>query len=138
MPLVPNSVQPGYLFVSSGTGQNNGRWTPLTFDKEWAVMGPVVATSGATGYLPPWIASTVCQLLSISVQVRSGSLTLDFKQNGTAIAGMTWLAVSTTVSSYSPTNTVMVSIGDLLGPVVDTISSAPDGLLINAVMWKYL
>ncbi len=137
MPLVPNSIQPGYLYVSSGTGQNNGRWTPLTFDKEWAVTGTVSATVGATGYLPPWIASTVCQLLSISVQVRSGSLTLDFRQNGTGIAGLTSLSATTTVTSYTPTNTVMVSIGDLLGPFVDTVSAA-DGLLVNAVMWKYL
>jgi hypothetical protein len=137
MPLIPNTNIPGYEYVSGGTGQNAGRWIPDTDSKDYAVQGTLVVPAGAGDQLPLFIVPWNGQLLSISGVLVSGSLTLDIKQNGTSITGLTSLAVSTTVASYTPTNTTLVSVGDTLQPVLDT-ASTPIGMSLSLVFWKYL
>ena len=137
MPLVPNTNAPGYLLVSTGAGQNGSYWIPLTDSKEYVVQGTIGVPSGATNYIGPHIIPVNGQLLSVTGLVRAGSLTLDIHQNGSAITGLTSLAISTTVATHTPTNTTLVSVGDALQPVVDTVSSA-DNLTLSFVYWVYL
>jgi hypothetical protein len=137
MPLVPNSNLPGYLFVSSGTGQNAGYWIPLTDSKEYVVQGVLAVASGGTNYIGPHIVPVNGQLLSVTGLVRAGSLTLDIKQNGSGITGLTSLAFNTTVATFTPTNTTLVSAGDTMQPVIDAVSSA-DNLTLSFVYWVYL
>ena len=138
MAVVPNTSQPGYVFVSKGTGQNDGFWTPLTDAKDYAWTSALSVTSGATGFLPPFISAINGQLLSVTGQLRSGSATIDIDHNGSAIGGLTSLAISTTATTYEPTNTTLIAIGDTLGPVIDTVTSTPDGLSLSFVIWVYL
>ena len=138
MPVTPNTNLPGYLFVSRGTGQNDGIWVPFTDSKEYLIQGTLGVPSGATNYLGPHIAPWNGQLLSVSLVCRAGSGTLDINQNGTAVTGLTSLAFGTgTPNTYTPTNTTLVSVGDLMATVIDTVSSA-DNLTVSFVYWIYL
>src|ERR1035438_6368066 len=134
MPVTPNTNLPGYLFVSRGTGQNDGIWVPFTDSKEYIIQGTIGVASGATNYLGPHIAPWNGQLLSVSLVCRAGSGTLNINQNGTAVTGLTSLAFGTTVASFAPTNTTLVSVGDLMATVIDTVSSA-DNLTVSFVYW---
>ena len=137
MPNVPNTNSPGYVFVSAGSGQNQGFWIPWTDEKDYAIGGTLVATTNLATTPPPHQLALNGQLLSISPFTLSGTCTIDFQQNGTGITGLTSLSVTSTPTTYTPTNTTMVAIGDLMGPIIDTISSGV-GLGITCVYWKYL
>ena len=137
MPLQPNTNSPGYINVSLGDGQNSSVWVPWTDEKDYALGGVLVVTTNAATTPPPHQLALNGQLLSISPFTLSGSCTIDFQQNGSSITGLTSLSVTTTPTTYFPTNDTIVAIGDLMGPIIDTISSGI-GLGITCVYWKYL
>jgi hypothetical protein len=137
VPVVPNTSQPGYLFVAQGNGQNSGYWTPLTDSKDFSIFGTVVATTGAANQYGPYRNNLQGQLLQVAGKVLSGSLNLDIQQNGTGITGLTSLAFTTTDAVFTPTNTTIVSVSDYLGPYINSVSSA-EGLQLSFLFWVYL
>jgi hypothetical protein len=137
MPLAPNTNQPGYLYVSKGTGQNDGQWVPFTDSKDYVVQGVLQVPSGGTNYIGPHIVPWNGQLLSVTGLVRAGSCVVSIYLDGSGIAGLTSLTFNTSVATYTPTDTVVVPVGSYLQPVIDSVSSV-DNLSLMFNYWIYL
>jgi hypothetical protein len=137
VPNIPNTNGPGYVFVSAGSGQNQGFWIPWTDEKDYAIGGTLVATTSLSTTPVPHQLALNGQLLSVSPFTLSGTCVIDIQQNGSGITGLTSLSVSSTPTTYTPTNPTYVAVGDLLGPIIDSVSSAV-GLGVTMIYWKYL
>lgn len=112
-------------------------WIPWTDEKDYAIGGTLVQTTSLTTTPIPHQLALNGQLLSVSPFTLSGTCTIDIRQNGSGITGLTSLAVTSTPTVYTPTANTFVSIGDLLGPIIDSVSSAI-GLGVTMTYWKYL
>lgn len=134
MPNVPNTNQSGLSLVSAGDGQNGTRfWGGNSHPMTYAVSGPLAIPSGASDYLPPFFmpvpVGQTWTLIGIRAMVRGAtSVTVNIQQNGLTVAGLSGVIITTTATSFAPTNPAPVADGDYFAPVVTAISGTPDGL----------
>jgi hypothetical protein len=95
----------------------------------YSVSGPLTEADGASYYLPPFFMPVepgfTLKLTSVIGMVRSGSLTLDVRQNGLSVGSL-----SVTTSPSSSTINSVVSENDYFQPVIASVSSA-DGLSLS-------
>ena len=100
----------------------------------YAVTGPIVVPSGATGYLPtffmPVPPGQTCALVGVRYMIRtpSDSCTIEIQQNGTNITGMTGLSVTSSPTTTTLSTAMDVFDNDHFNVVVTAIGTAPDGL----------
>jgi hypothetical protein len=140
MPNIPNTNQNGQILVSTGDGQNSSKWGGATFptvNRTYVITGAIGLPSGATNYIPPFpyvlLNGETVYLVGIQAAVRTGTVTLQINQNGTGIAGLTSVSVTSTSTYFTPTNPALVTSGDLFAPVVTAIGSTPDGMFVDFV-----
>lgn len=113
-------------------------WDPRTFT--YSVQGNVSVPSGNSNSLPPFFAPVLTNVTNARLRgamsvCESGSLTFSLNQNGTAIAGMSGLNVTSTESALlTPTGTITFAQGDLIQPVVTAVSS-PQPIGWSLVIW---
>jgi hypothetical protein len=152
--VAPATTQQGLVAVSVGDGTGSFQWVPATSlvvtipAKTWydnhiySVSGTLAVPSGTgsvpnvgpTAFLPPFpyvfpAASTVT-LVAVRYFCRSGTATMTCYQNGSAIAALTGLSVSSTPTTT--TCSVAVTSNDLFQPYLSAVSSA-DGLTVDFV-----
>ncbi len=134
----PHVSEPDRPWVSDGNG-HDGHWgywpdtNPHQRGAPYAVQGLLAVPSGATNFLPPFFLpiepGSIAKFIGVRAMVRSAtSITCNVQQNGSTIAGMTGIVVTTSASSFSPTTPIDVSDGDYFAPVITAVSGTPDGL----------
>ena len=131
MPNVPNTSQPQQTLLSVGNGSNASYWGDgnagiFQLTKSYAVLGPLVA------YTFPSFSMSVpsgqlVSLIAVITQLSAGTATVDITQNGTGIAGLTGLSVTTSSSGYvAPSGTTTVADLDRFAFVLSSPSSTGD------------
>lgn len=119
--------QNGRILISLGDGQGGNKWgtavSTVTIPVE--VSGDIEVADGATNYINPIIVEVPdgCEVTLVAVWavLRAGSCVIDIDQNGSGIAGLESLTVTTTNTRFQPESPVAVSNGDLFAPVVDSV-----------------
>lgn len=129
MPIIPNTNIPGWVLISGGSGQNGSSWSPLPDSKTFAIKG-TIDTDPVPPFFYPVVGTAI--LTSVEIQLLSGTCTLDIQQNGSNIAGLTSLSITTSPQNFMPNDVTYVMNLDLFGPNIDSVSSA-DGLTITFI-----
>jgi hypothetical protein len=137
---IPNTNQPGLLLTSVGDGLNTVQWSSgsaPTVNRTYSVSGPIAVPSSGTNFLPPFhyviLMGETVTFKGVYCELRTGSATIDIEQNGSAIAGLSSLSVTTTGTYTAASGTVSVASLDSFAPVVTAVSSTPDGMEITFV-----
>jgi hypothetical protein len=126
----PNCTSPGSIFTALGDGTPRGRWSPpagvvaFSITKTYVVFNPSAGALGVFHMTVP--AGVTVSLVSIIAVTSAGTCTVEAFHNGSAIAGLTSVSVSTTSTGRVPPTTNPTSVGDL-----DTFSatiSSPSGM----------
>lgn len=141
MPDIPNTNSAGKSLYSVGDGTNAATWgQPLQtiyLQYTYAVSGAIAVASGATNYLPPFyypvLGGQNVTLWGVRGRTRTGSLKLDINHNGAGITGLTSQTITTSTNTYNPSSTVSVVDGDYFAPLINTITSTPDGLTLTFI-----
>ena len=123
--------------IATVVGTVNVNYVAASLPFTYAVSGTVQVPSGATGFLPPQtipvIGSTTATILGAWVSTRAGTCTLSIDQNGSAIPGLSALAVTDVNTYYATTGSPTFANGDTWSPVVSAASGA-DGLAVTLVV----
>ena len=135
----PTTNKKGWVLTS--TGQGSGvKWTDpassfsVTLPYTFSVSGTLSVPSGATNFLPPFFFPVphgqAVKLMAVIGKVRSGSCTLSVQHNNVNTPGLVNLNITSSSSSHTPTNNIVVSNNDTFAPVISAVSSA-DGLSLT-------
>lgn len=136
----PNTNQSGKFLRSNGLGNPTAYWgnafAHIYLPYTYAVQGTLAVTSGSTEYLPefwfPIYGAQTATLAYVRAAVRAGTATISLAQNGTAIAGLSAISVTTTPTNFSPTNTTPVANLDAFQPSITAVSGS-DGLSLTLI-----
>ena len=127
-PLVGVTLVVGSINVNSVAAS-----IPFTY----AVSGTVQVPSGSAGFLPPQTmpvtGPTTATILGSWVSTRAGTCTLSIEKNGSAIPGLSALAVTDVNTYYAATGSPTFADGDTWSPVVSAASGA-DGLAVTLIV----
>lgn len=131
MPLIPATTQPGMILTSKGDGQNSSYWAAgndgsFQITKSYVILGPV-----ANYTFPRFTMSVpsgqIVGLVAVVAVLSAGTITVDVKQNGSGITGLTAVSVSTTSTGYVAPTTNPTPVADLDYFQITTSSTSSTG-----------
>ena len=130
MNSIPNTTVAGQIFTSTGQ-QSQGRWAAgnngrFQITKTYAVLGPIANYTFPRFTMSVPSGQTV-GLIAVIAVLSAGTVTVDVKQNGTGITGLTAISVSTTTTGYVNPTTNPTSVSDLDYFQITTTSSSSTG-----------
>lgn len=102
----------------------------------YSVSGLLSVPSGSLSFLPPFFVpvpgTQSVVFVGAYAKIRGGtSVTLAVQQNGSSVAGMSAISVTTTPTWFPATGTINVAAYDAFAPVISAVTSAPDGLSLS-------
>lgn len=141
----------GLPVVTSGVGDliEEGVWPDYStngVDKTWLQPGPLSVESGAVGYLNGWFVPVppgqTVSIIAVWGVIRAGtSVTVKFQRNGTDLAGLTNIVITSTLPTSpnaQPTNFMDIFDGDFIKPVITAVSGSPDNLTLGLFLNRQL
>jgi hypothetical protein len=115
-------------FVLTAVNGNAGRL--IQIGHTYALQGPLVVGTGAANDVPPFRVPVtgMVKLVRVVGATLSNSCTIDIKQNGSGVSGLTGLSVTTSATTFTPSGSVTVADLDSFDIVITAISGSPNGL----------
>jgi hypothetical protein len=139
---IPKTLQRGLFAMSTGNGDEVA-WVPGTAGAvvfaipfPYAIIGPLINAKTYPGPYIPSILTQNMKILYAIADISTGSVTIDLKDNGSGIAGLTGCAVTSTQTTFplsvpytiannhklSITTSSLSGIGDLSFTIVVQVS----------------
>jgi len=113
MGVTPNTSIAGQVLKSRGTGQNDSVWSSdaVTISIGFSIVGPVIAYT-FPGFTIPVPNGQTVSLIAVIGQTSAGTIDVECLQNGSGIAGLTAVSLTSSSSGYVNPTTNPTAVAD--------------------------
>jgi hypothetical protein len=137
--LVLGTVTPAELSFDPVTQEELGAYTKkVQVSHSYLISGDIAVASGDTQYLNPFFVSvapgTTVKLAKVRFRINSGtSVGLKIQVNGVDATGFNDISVTTTAGMVDAADVTLMD-GDLLAPVVTSVTGTPKNMTLTIVL----